>query len=77
MLATAINPQLLWISPRQAINPVNIVSVFRGTHGELEITFMGGRNLQLHEHELSAEGRALLLPSDDQARILESTMSKH
>lgn len=57
---------LTWISERQAVNPASILWIFRGMHGELELTFVGGKQLTLHERDLSADGRALLLPSDDQ-----------
>jgi hypothetical protein len=57
---------LIWISERQAVNPASILWIFRGMHGELELTFVGGKQLTLHERDLSDEGRALLLPSDEQ-----------
>ena len=56
---------LIWISERQAINPSNILWIFRGTHGELEITFAGGKQLVLNEQDLSDDARALLLPTTD------------
>ena len=49
---------MLWISERMAINPNSILWVFRGAHGELEITFAGAKQLTLNEHELTSEGRA-------------------
>lgn len=58
---------LVWISERQAVNPATIVWIFRGMHGEIEITFAGGKQLALYEKDLSPEGRALLLPSHEQA----------
>ena len=57
---------LVWISDRQAVNPVSILWIFRGMHGELELTFVGGKQLALHERDLSQEGRALLLPPHEQ-----------
>ena len=57
--------EMIWISERMAINPNCILWVFRGAHGELEITFAGAKQLTLDEHELTSEGRALLLPSGE------------
>jgi hypothetical protein len=42
-------------------------------HGELELTFVGGKQLTLNERDLSDEGRSLLLPSDEQSRRDEGT----
>jgi len=56
---------MIWISERMAINPNSILWVFRGAHGELEITFAGGKQLTLNEHELTAEGGAFLLPPSE------------
>ena len=58
---------LIWISDRQAVNPSSILWVFRGMHGELEITFAGGKQVVLSEQDLSPQGRALLLPSTEVA----------
>lgn len=58
---------LVWLSERQAINPATIALVFRGTHGEIEITFSAGEKLTLHENNLSAAGKALLLPTRDES----------
>lgn len=56
---------MIWISDRMGINPSSILWVFRGAHGELEITFAGAKQLTLNEHELTSEGRAFLLPAED------------
>lgn len=64
---------LIWISERQAVNPASILWIFRGMHGEFELTFVGGKQLTLHERDLSDEGRALLLPSNEQSRRDEGT----
>jgi hypothetical protein len=56
---------LVWISDRQAVNPTSILWLFRGTHGELEITFVGGKQIALQDRDLSSEGRALLLPAHE------------
>jgi hypothetical protein len=66
--------ELLWISERQAINPANILWMFRGTHGELEITFSGGKQLTLNERDLSDAGRLLLLPSEEAVRPTDCTL---
>ena len=57
---------LVWISDRQAVNPATIAWIFRGTHGEIEITFSAGEQLSLHETTLSPAGRALLLPGAEE-----------
>jgi hypothetical protein len=63
---------LIWISERQAVNPASILWIFRGMHGEFELTFVGGKQLTLHERDLSPDGRALLLPSEEQSGRGES-----
>ena len=66
---------LVWLSERQAINPASIALVFRGTHGEIEITFTAGGKLALHENSLTAAGKALLFPNaDDVARVTGPTL---
>lgn len=64
MSAPMAGTSLLWISERHAINPNNIVWMFRGTHGELEITFAAGKQLSINERDLSEAGREFLIPDD-------------
>ncbi len=64
-MGAALN--LVWISERQGVNPATIAFVFRGTHGEIEITFSAGEQLSVHENNLSLAGRALLLPTPEEA----------
>lgn len=66
----APRPPLVWISERQAINPASVLWLFRGAHGELEIMFAGGKLLALNERDLSAAGRAVLLPADERVRSI-------
>lgn len=61
---------LVWISERQAINPASVLWLFRGAHGELEIVFAGGKQLALNERDLSAAGRAVLLPTEERVRSI-------
>lgn len=68
---SANSSSLVWISDRQAVNPATIAFVFRGAHGEIEITFSAGEQLSLHENNLSPAGRALLLPNTDE--VLRAT----
>ena len=68
----AISSPLTWISDRQAVNPSSILWLFRGMHGELEITFVGGKQLALQERDLSPEGRALLLPPHEQQERVDA-----
>ena len=53
---------LVWISATQAINPANVALVFHGRGGEVQITFVDKQMHLLNECDLTAEGRALLLP---------------
>ena len=55
--------QLIWVTRTCAINPAQILEVFRGKGGHLEVYFVG-RTLQLSEPELTDAGRALLLPAE-------------
>jgi hypothetical protein len=70
MFSSTVSHPLVWISQRQAVNPAAILWIFRGTHGELEITFSAGKQVFLNERELSSEGRALLLPAEGQVRAI-------
>jgi hypothetical protein len=54
--------RLVWITKAYAVNPAHIVLVFHGNHGEVQITFVGNQVHSLYEHDLTVEGRALLLP---------------
>ena len=64
-------PTLVWISKRYAVNLANVATVFRGTHGEIQISFIGGPPLHCAEKDLSPEAAAILLPveTDEQARL--------
>jgi hypothetical protein len=70
MLSSMPKLPLLWLSDRQAINPANIVWLFRGTHGELEITFTGGKQIAFNERDLTDDARALLLPESERMRSI-------
>jgi hypothetical protein len=70
------NQSLVWITQRQAVNPANILWLFRGAHGEIEIMFGGGKLVALNERELSADGRALLLRPEDQGAQLRLSTTK-
>jgi len=61
------HPALLWISKRYAVNLANVSTVFRGTHGEIQITFIGGPDLNCSEKDLSPEAAAILLPDGAEA----------
>lgn len=63
---------LVWICPRHAINPANVVYVFHGLGGEVQITFVNGRHLEVRDTDLSPEGRELLLlgePTDPASNL--------
>ena len=70
MLSSTHKLPLLWLSERQAINPANIVWLFRGTHGELEITFAGGKQIVFNERDLTDDARALLLPESERMQSI-------
>ncbi len=64
-MSTTVSDSLLWLSPRQAVNPAAIVCVFRGIGGEIEIDLVGGKQIKLNERELSAAARTALLASEE------------
>lgn len=55
---------LVWVTRTFAVNPATIIGVFHGIHGELEV-YLPGHHRQFKEGDLTAEGRALLLPPRD------------
>jgi hypothetical protein len=55
---------LVWVTRTFAVNPTNIIGVFHGVHGELEV-YLPGDTRQFKEGDLTADGRALLLPPHD------------
>jgi hypothetical protein len=59
---------LIWISGHQAINPANIIDVFHGNHGEIQIALVGGRRIELSEESLTPDARSWLLPPVTAAR---------
>jgi hypothetical protein len=63
-MSDALQGPLVWIVQRHAVNPQNIVDVFHGAGGEVQVTLVGGRRLELHEDDLTLDGRRLLLPSE-------------
>jgi hypothetical protein len=64
--------RLVWVTRSVAINPANVLEVFHGNAGQIEVYFTG-RTCHFSERELTDEGRALLLPPDvaggDRAQI--------
>ena len=52
---------LVWVTRSYALNPAAIQTVFHGTHGEIEV-HVAGSTYRFAEVDLTAEGRALLLP---------------
>lgn len=69
MTPRAGNGSLLWISRRYAINVANVTTIFRGTDGHLEISFIGGQPLTCAEKDLTPEAAAILLPDADTAHL--------
>ena len=53
---------LIWVTPRIALNPANIVSVFYGKNGVVLITLLAGDEIHANESDLTVVGRELLLP---------------
>jgi len=62
MTVDPLRGALVRITKRNAVNPANVVAVFHGTGGQLEITLVAGQPIHTSERELTPEGRALLIP---------------
>ena len=52
---------LVWVTRAYALNPLAIQLVFHGKHGEVEVHVAGSLH-KFAEADLTADGRALLLP---------------
>ena len=61
--AVRTDEHLVWVTPAVAINPANILVVFHGRGGQIDVHFVG-HTRQLLESDLTAAGRALLLPPE-------------
>ena len=61
MDARAPQPHLVWVTRSLALNPANVIGVFHGNHGEIEV-WLPGHSRHFKEADLTADGRALLLP---------------
>ena len=61
MERTHAERHLVWVTRSYALNPAAIQTVFHGTHGEIEVHVAGSTD-RFAEVDLTAEGRALLLP---------------
>ena len=73
MADQAQQTSLVWVTRIFAVNPANILAVFHGKGGNIEVYFSGS-----HHHfsaaDLTEAGRALLLPPPDvTAARLEQT----
>ena len=68
---------LIWIVKRHAVNPANIIEVFHGVGGEVQVTFDGGRQMEFREDDLTAEGRQLLLPPEAAVEAYARELSLH
>ena len=67
---------LVWISKRYAVNPANVTTVFRGTHGELEIAFVAGAPIRFFENELTSDGVTLFFPAEGPTPSLQLEPSR-
>ena len=54
---------LVWVTPAVAINPANILFVFHGRGGQIDVHFPG-QTRQLAESDLTEAGRSMLLPPE-------------
>ena len=59
--AVRTDEHLVWVTPAVAINPANVLVVFHGRGGQIDVHFVG-HTRQLLESDLTEAGRALLLP---------------
>ena len=52
---------LVWVTRTLAVNPSNVIAVFHGRHGHIEL-YLPGDHRQIVESDLTPAGRALLVP---------------
>ena len=52
---------LVWVTRTLAVNPANVIAVFHGNRGHIEV-YLPGDHRQIIESELTDDGRALLVP---------------
>jgi hypothetical protein len=64
MSAESTDAPIVWITLRYGVNPCNVVSVFHGSGGQIDVTLVRGEAIHTTDRELTAEGKALLLPAD-------------
>jgi hypothetical protein len=56
-----LREHLVWVTRTLAVNPSNVIAVFHGRHGHIEL-YLPGDHRQIAESELTDAGRALLVP---------------
>ena len=61
---------IVWITLRYGVNSCNVVSVFHGSGGQIDITLVRGEAIHTTDRELTAEGRRCCCP---QIRTLSHT----
>jgi hypothetical protein len=69
--AVRTDERLVWVTPAVAVNPANILLVFHGRGGQIDVHFVG-QTRQLTEADLTEAGRALLLPPDRRGDTADS-----
>lgn len=70
--AVRTDERLVWVTPAVAVNPMNILLVFHGRGGQIDVHFVG-HTRQLAESDLTEAGRALLLPPERRGGMSDST----
>jgi hypothetical protein len=55
---------LVWITRRYAVNPANIVGLFHGSDGQIQIRFVSGDPMETNDRDLTLEGQVLLLQKE-------------
>jgi hypothetical protein len=70
----ATQPSIVWLTKTFAVNPANVLAVFHGHGGNIEV-YMHGFHQHFSAADLTDAGRALLTPPADvlARRSAEST----
>ena len=74
-MSDAMQGTLVWIVKRHAVNPANIMEVFHGVGGEVQVTLVGGRHMEFKEEDLTPDGRRLLLPPESAVESFAGALS--
>lgn len=69
MREEATHAPIVWITRRHGVNPCNVVSVFHGSGGQIDVNLVHGEPIHTTDRELTQAGRALRLPGEQNAPV--------